>query len=87
MQDYGRFRVVDQKIQESQRLCIGLECRKAFGDICISPFIRREEIDPQPAFGNVTCDISPPNTRNGPERGINFFKNVENRKCLFTHGD
>ncbi len=77
MQEYRRLRIVDQKIQESKWLCIGLKSRKTFGNISVPSFIGRKKINSEAILGNIASDIFLIYVRNWPKCFIYILKQVE----------
>jgi hypothetical protein len=53
-QDHSLSRLVDQKIEEAQRLRVGLHGRELLGLVGVGSFVRRYEIHAQASLCDVT---------------------------------
>jgi len=80
VQNYGRLGIVNEIIEETQRLCICLECGKRLGLAGFASFVRRKKIHAQAAFGGIARHATAIyDVWDGPKALINLLQNVQYR--------
>src|SRR5258708_39142513 len=84
--DHGWFGIVDEVVEEAQRLCIRAQRGQWLRLAGFFPFIWCQEIDPQPALGGVARHPSAVNdVRDRAKTLVDLLQNLQYRRGALAH--